>query len=817
MSEAAAELKPSELGPQTIEELLELVASYSPGADLEPIRKAYAYSERAHEGQIRRSGDPYITHPLGVSSILAGWHLDASTIITGLLHDTVEDTSVTLVDVEREFGAVVARLVDGVTKISLMTFRNTHEKQGENIRKMIVAMGKDVRVVLVKLADRLHNMRSLAHMPPDKQLRIARETLDIYAPLASRLGINSLKIELEDLSFRYAYPDAYYSLAGQVARKKREREQYIADVKKILSDELEKRTRVKFEVQGRPKHLWSIFKKMQSRNIDYEQVYDVLAFRVNVHSLSECYEVLGMVHSLWKPIPGRFKDFIAMPKNNNYQSLHTTVMGPQAERIEIQIRTFEMHLIAERGIAAHWSYKEGDDDQVDEAALRKFNGLRELIKEHQQTASGDEFLENIKADLFDSEIYVFTPKGDVKEFPEGATPIDFAYAVHTDVGNHLQAARVNGRMVSLKHALHNGDTVEVITSKTQSPSKDWLKYCVTTRAKSKIRSYVQLEARKRAVIIGREMMEKALRKTGTSVARAFERPEFAKFARDHGCVTEEEILVRVGFGALTPETVLQELHVIATPAPATVPNASEPGLLKKAIQALTVRPQKDQRVDHHGRRDQRRGGALREVLQSHSRRSDPGLHHPGSRDRHPPRRLSQGLRLRPGPPHRRGVGRRRRARSLATGHRARGLSRQRGSTGSNERSVFDPRREHHERAGAHHQGSEGGLHLRGQREKYRAVGQGHGRTQQAQGRDGRHPHHAHLKNSARASAPGEELLSRLPDLFHFLVGIVRVAAAHRDHRDGGQLVALTQDAIVLRDADAFHRARVDFEFGRGEQ
>ena len=593
MSETAADLKPKQVEPQTLEDLLEIIGTHSPGADLELIRKAYAFSEKAHVGQIRRSGDPYITHPLGVSSILAELRLDQPTIITGLLHDTVEDTSITLVDVEREFGPVVARLVDGVTKISLMTFKSTHEKQGENIRKMIVAMGKDVRVVLVKLADRLHNMRSLNHMPPDKQARIARETLDIYAPLATRLGINALKIELEDLSFRYAYPEGYYSLASQVAKKKREREQYIADVKKILSDELQKRTRVKFEVQGRPKHLWSIFKKMQARSIDYEQVYDVLAFRVNVHSLSECYEVLGMVHSLWKPIPGRFKDFIAMPKNNNYQSLHTTVIGPGAERIEIQIRTFEMHLIAERGIAAHWSYKEGDEGHIDEAALRKFNGLRELIKEHQQTLNGDEFLENIKADLFDSEIYVFTPKGDVKEFPEGATPIDFAYAVHTDVGNHLQAARVNGKIVALKHHLQNGDTVEVITSKLQSPSKDWLKYCVTTRAKSKIRSFVQIEARKRAVIIGREMMEKALRKTGTSLARALEKPEFAKFAREQGCNSEEEVLVRVGYGALTPEFVLQGLHVIATPAVEEPAAPVEPGLLKKAIQAFTPRPKKE--------------------------------------------------------------------------------------------------------------------------------------------------------------------------------------------------------------------------------
>lgn len=590
MSEAVAELKPREVGPQNLEELLALIKGYSPTADLNLIQRAYEFSEKAHSGQIRRSGDPYILHPLGVAAILAELHLDVFTIATGLLHDTVEDTPVTLEDIEKNFGKTVSHLVDGVTKISLMKFRNTHEKQGENIRKMIVAMGKDVRVVLVKLADRLHNMRTLNHMPPDKQARIAMETLDIYAPLASRLGINSVKVELEDLSFRYAFPEGYYALAQKVARKKREREKYIEDVKGILTKELEKKTRIKFEVQGRPKHLWSIFKKMQARNIDYEQVYDVLAFRVNVNSVAECYEVLGLVHSLWKPIPGRFKDFIAMPKNNNYQSLHTTVIGPQAERIEIQIRTFEMHLVAERGIAAHWSYKEGDDDggtATDSASLKKFNGLRELIKEHQQVSNPDEYLENIKTDLFDSEIYVFTPKGDVKEFPEGATPIDFAFAVHTDVGNHIVAARVNGKLVTLKYRLQNGDTIEVITSKSQSPSKDWLKSCVTTKAKSKIRQFVKAEARKRALELGKEMLEKVLRKAGTSLQRALEKPEFEKFARDHGCNSGEDLMVKVGYGAITPQTVVQGLH-INIPADKD-PVKEETGFIKKAFQAAIGR------------------------------------------------------------------------------------------------------------------------------------------------------------------------------------------------------------------------------------
>ncbi len=588
MSEAAAEKDGHEFGPQTLEELLEALRAYNPKGDLGLIERAYLYSEKAHSGQIRRSGDPYILHPLGVAAILAELKLDLASIATGLLHDTVEDTAATLEEIDKQFGSTVGRMVDGVTKISLMKFRNTHEKQGENIRKMIVAMGKDVRVVLVKLADRLHNMRTLSHMPPDKQARIAAETLDIYAPLASRLGINAIKVELEDLSFRYAYPEPYYSLAQKVAYKKREREKYIEDVKKILSTEIEKKTKFKFEISGRPKHLWSIYKKMRARNIDYEQVYDVLAFRVNVNSIAECYEVLGLVHSLWKPIPGRFKDFVAMPKNNNYQSLHTTVIGPGAERIEIQIRTFEMHQVAERGIAAHWQYKEGGgDDEVDFDSLKKFNGLRELVKEHQENTDADEFLENFKTDLFDSEIYVFTPKGDVKDLPDGATPIDFAYAVHTDVGSRIVAARVNGKMVPLKHKLQNGDTIEVITSKTQTPSKDWLKICVTTKAKSKIRQFVKVEARKRALELGREIMEKAFRKAGISVARAVDKPEFAKFSRDHGCAIPDDLWVKVGFGAIMPQAVLDGLQLNAVEEKETA--KEETGFLKKAFQAAIGR------------------------------------------------------------------------------------------------------------------------------------------------------------------------------------------------------------------------------------
>jgi GTP diphosphokinase / guanosine-3',5'-bis(diphosphate) 3'-diphosphatase len=574
----ASETPISEVSPKTLDELLALILANDPKAEIDIIKKVYDFSEKAHAGQIRRSGEPYISHPLGVAGILAELKLDIPTVATGLLHDTVEDTHATLEQIEKEFGKTVSELVDGVTKISKMNFRNTHEKQGENIRKMIVAMGRDVRVVLVKLADRLHNMRTLTHMPYEKQARIAQETLDIYAPLAGRLGIMSLKVELEDLSFRYSQPDSYYSLAEKVSTKKREREKYIGDVKRILTTEIEGKSRVRFGVSGRPKHLFSIWKKMQSRNIDYEQVYDVLAFRVLVDSVPECYEVLGHVHSIWKPIPGRFKDFVAMPKANNYQSLHTTVIGPGAERIEIQIRTRDMHLIAERGIAAHWKYKEGkqelDEDQ-------KFGWLRDLVQLHQQTGNSDEFLETVKTDLWESEIYVFTPKGDVRELPDGATTIDFAYAVHTDVGNHTTAARVNGKLVPLKSSLKSGDTVEVITSTHQRPSKDWLKFVVTNRAKARIRQFVKLEERKRSIEIGKELLEKEFRKFGQpmQVLSKMTAETLAKL-KSVGANDIEDLHAHIGFGKL----ICKDIVLLLSPDAKPVTGDAKPTFLERVFQ-----------------------------------------------------------------------------------------------------------------------------------------------------------------------------------------------------------------------------------------
>lgn len=555
----------SDISPELneIDNLLNKIQSYDSQADLDLVRKAYLFSKEAHSGQFRRSGEPYIFHPLGVAEILADLRLDIFTVITGLLHDTVEDTKVTLVEIEKNFGKTVEQLVDGVTKISQMSFKNTHDKQSENIRKMIVAMGKDVRVILVKLADRLHNMRTLSHMPYEKQLRIGQETLDIYAPLASRLGINSVKIELEDLAFRYANPEMYYSLAQRVTKKKKEREKYIDDVKQGLTTELSKYIQTKFRVQGRPKHLYSIYKKMTMSGIDYEHIYDVLAFRVIVDTVPHCYEVLGHIHALWKPIPGRFKDFIAMPKANNYQSLHTTVIGPGGERIEIQIRTEEMHLVAERGIAAHWSYKEGNNQKITTDMIQQMSWLQDLVSQNQNTSNSGEFLENIKTELNESRIYVFTPNGDVRELTEDATPVDFAFAIHTDVGFHCVAARVNGKMVPLKQKLRNGDTVEIITAKTKTPSKDWLKFCVTSKAKSRIRAFLQNEEKNRAHQLGQDLLEKEFRKVGYSIQRAIKPESFStnEDLRKTGANDIDDLFVRVGYGKILPKQIVEMLNL----------------------------------------------------------------------------------------------------------------------------------------------------------------------------------------------------------------------------------------------------------------
>ena len=542
-----------------VAELCEKIKLYHPTAPIHIVEKAYLFSEKHHEGQMRRSGEPYISHPLNVAGILADLKLDIDTIVTGLLHDTVEDTDATLDDIKRDFGDTVAALVDGVTKIGQMNFRNSFDKQGENIRKMIIAMGKDVRVVLVKLCDRLHNMRTLNHMPYEKQERIAQETLEIYCPLAGRIGISALKIELEDLCFRFSRPDKYYELIQVIKKNENETDRYIDEVKRAVNEVLAKSNIRNVKIYGRSKHLWSVYRKMTSRNLTYDQIYDILAFRIIVSSVVECYEVLGYIHSIWKPIPGRFKDFIAMPKSNNYQSLHTTVIGPGGDRIEIQIRTEEMHLIAEKGIAAHWNYKERGQLHLDE--LTKTNWLRELVALNQGSDSegAEEFMDSIKTGLVEKDIYVFTPKGDVVELPDEATPVDLAYMIHTNLGGMCTGARVNGKMVPLKHKLANGDRVEIMTSKTQTPSKDWLKFVVTNKAKSKIRQFVKEEQRRNAIVIGKEIVEKEFRKFSMAAAKYLKGPEFDKYMRESGVVDVDELFARVGYGKFEPNLLVKNL------------------------------------------------------------------------------------------------------------------------------------------------------------------------------------------------------------------------------------------------------------------
>ena len=592
MAEFAAAERLSDRQLRSLDELIAKIRTYYPNADLSVIEKAYNFAEHAHEGQIRRSGEPYFFHPLSVAGILADLKLDLDSIATGLLHDTVEDTVATITDIRAEFGDTIALLVDGVTKISKMNFKTSTERQGENIRKMIVAMGKDVRVILIKLADRLHNMRTLNHMPYEKQSRIAQETIEIYCPLASRLGISSMKIELEDLSFRYYRPDMFYQLLQKVNAREKDQQKFIDEVRRMISTELEKSGFRQYEIQGQSKHLWSIYRKMQARNIDYDQVYDVLAFRVIVENLPQCYEVLGHVHAMWKPIPGRFKDFIAMPKANNYQSLHTTVMGPGGERIEVQIRTNEMHLIAERGIAAHWKYKERG--RADEETSRRFDWLKNLLDWHKQMRNPDEFLDTVKTDLFETEIYVFTPKGEVKEFPEGATPLDFAYSVHTDVGHRCMGARINGRMVPLKYKLQNGDTVEIVTSSTQVPSKDWLKICVTNRAKSKIRAFVKEEQRSRSLIFGKDLVEREFRKFGAAASRYIGKGDcYTEFLKDFGIHSEDELYIRVGYGRIETRTLVERLAPdLVQPGAAAVKAKEEPTFIQKVFKSAAQKMKK---------------------------------------------------------------------------------------------------------------------------------------------------------------------------------------------------------------------------------
>ncbi len=537
---------------RTLDELLNEIPRYQPGADLELVRQAYAFSEGVHEGQRRLSGEPYHVHPLEVAGLLVDFKMDVTTVTAGLLHDVLEDTATTKAVLAERFGADIAELVDGVTKIGKLAFGSREERQAESFRKMLVAMARDIRVLMIKLADRLHNMRTLEYLPAGRRKQIAQETLDIYAPLAHRLGMAKVKAELEDLALHTLHAEAYDDLQRRVAKRRLEREAEINQVIAILQKKLGE-VDIEAQITGRPKHFYSIYKKMQQGR-DFDEIYDLTAVRILAPTVRDLYGALGVVHSLWKPVPGRFKDFIAIPKSNMYQSLHTTVIGPKGDPVEIQIRTPDMHRIAEEGIAAHWLYKEkkGQKDHFDQA----FVWLRQLLEWQQEMKDPREFMETVKVDLFPDEVYVFTPKGDVKALPEGSTPIDFAYAVHTEVGNRCVGARLNGKLVPLRHALRQGDIVEILTSPTQKPSRDWLKIVRSTRARSKIKQWLRTEERARSVTLGRELLEREAKKYRLALTTMLESEELRKLAAEHGYSTVEDLLAGLGYGKTAVQTVM---------------------------------------------------------------------------------------------------------------------------------------------------------------------------------------------------------------------------------------------------------------------
>lgn len=543
----------------TLSEIISSVRGYIPDVDVDLIRKAYNFVMEHHRGQTRASGEPYVTHVIEVAVLATKLRLDASSIATALLHDIVEDTSITLEDLRQEFGDDVADLVDGVTKLDKINFRSREEQQAENFRKMLLAMAKDIRVLMIKLCDRMHNMRTLEYLPEARRMRIAQETQDIFAPLAHRLGIHWLKSELEDLCLRYLKPEVYENIKRWVNKKKAERERDIHKVVAMLKEILVANG-IQGQVSGRPKHFSSIYQKMERQGLVFDEIYDLIAFRIIVPTSMDCYAALGIVHARWTPIPGRFKDYIAMPKPNNYQSLHTTVVGPEGARIEIQIRTQEMHEVAEKGIAAHWVYKSQDGKTVPMVHKGKeFSWLRELVESERMLHDPVEFMSIVKDGLFPHEVFVFSPHGDLHSLVSGSTPIDFAYAVHTQIGNSCAGARVNGRQVPLSYILQNGDTVEIITSKTQSPSKDWLQMVATSKAKQRIRSWLRSEERNRSILIGRELLAKELKKVKHSLVSVEKLGELKKAAEQLGYSDADLLLADIGYGKLPARDVVQTL------------------------------------------------------------------------------------------------------------------------------------------------------------------------------------------------------------------------------------------------------------------
>ncbi len=544
------------------EDILEKVELNNPGADLDLVRRAYIFSAKEHRGQVRLSGEPYMIHPLEVADILAGMKLDVVTVAVGLLHDVLEDTEVTPEIMGEYFGHEVLHIVEGVTKLGRMFFESTEEHQAENFRKMLMAMVDDMRVILVKLADRLHNMRTLEHLPEEKRRRIAKETLEIYAPLASRLGINRMKEELENTSLKYLEPEQYVAISNGIALKMKERNRQVERLKKIVNKRL-KAEGVAGRVDGRAKHIYSIFYKMKVKEVAFEEVYDLIGLRIILDSeeKADCYRVLGIVHDLWPVVPGRFRDFVNMPKENMYQSLHTTVIVDNGMEVEVQIRTAEMHQLAEEGVAAHWMYKSllGKGKGKDKGKKHQLRWMRELMEWQEELKDPREFLSTVKINLFPDEVYVFTPDGEVKSFPKGATPLDFAYSIHSDVGHHCVGAKVNGVMVPLKYQLRVGDQVEILTANQQKPNRDWLNLVVTARARAKIRAFIRIEEQERSREIGREILERELTRRGVSL-RKFRKSGLAEeMATEFNVTGEDALLASIGYGKVTPRMLANRL------------------------------------------------------------------------------------------------------------------------------------------------------------------------------------------------------------------------------------------------------------------